>query len=129
MLLLFIDRALDRFTALPIRDGKQIGVRVLRVAEIVYPTSRVVSAKNVPLICFDQQKCRTFVVTVFVETLRDIKSEGALISSAPALSLTVLSTSSPEVVLQELCLLLVFNSLLVKRLPSFEVFLGEGGFH
>ena len=125
MLFLILDRALDRFTTLPIRDGKQIGVRVLGVAEVIDPATRVVAAKYVALICLDNQKRRTFVVTVFVESLRDVQSQSALIPSAARLSVL----GSPEVVLQELGLLLMLDSLLVKCLPSFEVFLGEGGLH
>ena len=98
---------------------------MLGVAEVIDPTARVVAAKYVALICLDNQKRRTFVVTVFVESLRDVQSQGALIPSAARLSVL----GSPEVVLQELGLLLMFDSLLVKCLPSFEVFLGEGGLH
>ena len=47
---------------------------MLRVAEIIYPTTRVVAAEDVALISLDKHNRRTFVVAIFVKALRDVQS-------------------------------------------------------
>lgn len=83
------------------------------------------------LVRLDQDQSATFIVTIIVESLRDVQHKRIrLFPTIATLVITVTMTSTAsslaETRVEERCLLLLLDSLVVQVFPAFEVSLREG---
>ena len=64
-----LDGAFDGFAPLAIGDREEEGVLTLAIDEVAHPASRVVAPEDMALVCLDEDKRGSHVITLRVKAL------------------------------------------------------------